>query len=119
MKSWLFHNAGLCKVGEQVGIIDEIPFFGTKEMWEPRFVGWLIGDGSYGLDKTPRLSNCDDEINRYVLTHFDTSGDRVPRKTKDGKTYRETRVKGICQKLRALGIYGQTKKNKRLPINIH
>ena len=119
MKSWLFHNAGLCKVGEQVGIIDEIPFFGTKEMWEPRFVGWLIGDGSYGLDKTPRLSNCDDEINRYVLTHFDTSNDRVPRKTKDGKTYRETRVKGICQKLRELGIYGQTKKNKRLPINIH
>lgn len=119
MKAWLFHNAGLCKVGEQVGIIDDIPFFGTKEMWEPRVVGWLIGDGSYGFNKTPRLSNCDDEINNYVLTHFDTSDDCAPRKTKDGKTYRETRVKGICPKLRELGIYGQTKKDKRLPINIH
>lgn len=119
MKSWLFHEAGKCKVGEQVGIIDRIPFFGTKKMWEPRVVGWLIGDGSYGHDKTPRLSNCDDEINNYILTHFDTSDDRKPRLTKDGKLYRETRIKGICPKLRELGIYGQTKTAKRLPEHIH
>lgn len=119
MKSWLFHAAGLCKVGEQVGIIDSIPFFGTKKMWEPRLVGWLIGDGSYGKDKTPKLSNCDDAINSYVLKNFDTSDDRKPRLTKDGKLYRETRIKGICSKLRELGIYGQTKTNKRLPNNIH
>ena len=119
MKSWLFHEAGKCKVGEQVGIIDSVPFFGTKKMWEPRFVGWLIGDGSYGYDKTPRLSNCDDEINNYVLQNFDTSDDCQPRKTKDGKTYRETRIKGICKNLRELGIYGQTKDKKRLPLDIH
>ena len=119
MKSWLFHEAGKCKVGEQVGIIDSVPFFGIKKMWEPRLVGWLIGDGSYGYDKTPRLSNCDDEINNYVLQNFDTSDDRQPRKTKDGKTYRETRIKGICKNLRELGIYGQTKDKKRLPLDIH
>ena len=119
MKDWLFHAAGLCNVGEQVGIIDSIPFFGIKEMWEPRLVGWLIGDGSYGIDKTPRLSNCDDEINNYVLEHFDTSDDSKPRTTKDGRVYRETRIKGICAKLRELGIYGQTKDKKRLPDNIH
>ena len=119
MKSWLFHEAGKCKVGEQVGIIDSVPFFGTKKMWEPRLVGWLIGDGSYGYGKTPRLSNCDDEINNYVLQNFDTSDDRQPRKTKDGKTYRETRIKGICKNLRELGIYGQTKDKKRLPLDIH
>lgn len=119
MKSWLFHDAGKCKVGEQVGIIDSIPFFGTKQMWEPRVVGWLIGDGSYGYDKTPRLSNCDDEINNYILTHFDTADDRKPRLTKDGKLYRETRIKGICPRLRELGIYGQTKTAKRLPEHIH
>ena len=88
-------------------------------MWEPRLIGWLIGDGSYGYDKTPRLSNCDNEINDYVLTHFDTSDDCKPRLTKDGKLYRETRIKGICPKLRELGIYGQTKTAKRLPLNIH
>ena len=119
MKAWLFHDAGKCKVGEQVGVIDSIPFFGTKKMWEPRVVGWLIGDGSYGFDKTPRLSNCDFEINDYIETHFDTSPDKPPRETKDGKIYKETRIKGICKNLIELGIYGQTKAAKRLPINIH
>lgn len=119
MKAWLFHEAGKCKVGEQVGIIDRIPFFGTKKMWEPRLVGWLIGDGSYGYDKTPRLSNCDNAINEYVLTHFDTADDCKPRLTKDGRLYRETRIKGICPKLRELGIYGQTKQAKRLPEHVH
>ena len=119
MKSWKWHEASKCKIGEQVGIIDSIPFFGTKTMWEPRLVGWLIGDGSYGFDKTPRLSNCDYEINEYIETHFDTSLDRPTRLTKDGKTYKETRIKGICPKLRELGIYGQVKDKKRLPINIH
>nr|UVY43561.1 MAG: hypothetical protein [Bacteriophage sp.] len=84
MKSWLWHRADLCKVGEQVGIIDEIPFFGKNKMWEPRLVGWLIGDGSYGYDKTPVLSNCDSEINNYVLSNFDTKIERE-RITKDGK----------------------------------
>ena len=119
MKAWLFHDAGKCKVGEQVGVIDSIPFFGKKKMWEPRVVGWLIGDGSYGFDKTPRLSNCDFEINDYIETHFDTTPDRPPRETKDGKIYKETRIKGICKNLRDLGIYGQTKTAKRLPANIH
>jgi recombination protein RecA len=119
MKAWLFHDAGKCKVGEQVGVIDSVPFFGTKKMWEPRLIGWLIGDGSYGYDKTPRLSNCDFEINDYIETHFDTAPDSPPRKTKDGKIYKETRIKGICKNLRDLGIYGQTKSAKRLPSNIH
>lgn len=118
MKSWLWHRADLCKVGEQVGVIDEIPFFGKNRMWEPRLVGWLIGDGSYGYDKTPVLSNCDSEINSYVLSNFDTKIEKE-HITKDGKQYLETRIKGICPKLRELGIYGQTKDKKRLPLNIH
>ena len=119
MKQWKFHAAELCKVGEQVAIIDSIPFFGTKKMWEPRVIGWLIGDGSYGFDKTPRLANCDNEINDYIESHFDTAKDRKDRITKDGKVYKETRIKGICPRLRELGIYGQTKSNKRLPEHIH
>lgn len=118
MKSWLWHNADLCKVGDQLGIIDEIPFFGKKRMWEPRLIGWLIGDGSYGHDKTPRLSNCDKYILDYVEAHFDTVVEReYP--TTTGKQYKELRIKGICPKLRELGIYGQTKNAKRLPINAH
>lgn len=117
MKSWMWHRADLCKVGEQVAVIDEIPYFGKEKMWEPRLVGWLIGDGSYGKDKTPVLSNCENSINSYVFENFDT---RIERShiTKDGKNYYETRIKGICKKLRELGIYGQTKDKKTLPVDI-
>ena len=118
MKSWLFHEAGLCKVGEQVGIIDEVPIFGNKDMWEPRLVGWLIGDGSYGPEKTPRLSSCDVELNSYIDGKFNTVIERS-HITKDGKEYRETRIKGICENLLDLGIYGQTKSAKRLPVDIY
>lgn len=117
MKSWMWHRADLCKVGEQVAVIDEIPYFGKEKMWEPRLVGWLIGDGCYGKDKTPVLSNCENSINSYVFENFDT---RIERShiTKDGKNYYETRIKGICKKLRELGIYGQTKDKKTLPVDI-
>lgn len=118
MKSWLWHRADLCKVGDQIGIIDEIPFFGKNKMWEPRVIGWLIGDGSYGKNKTPRLSNCDKNILNYIEDNFNTSLERTYI-TKEGKEYKELRIKGICPKLRELGIYGQTKHNKRLPLNIH
>ena len=118
MKSWLWHRADLCKVGDQVGIIDEIPYFGKKRMWEPRLVGWLIGDGSYGYDKTPRLANCDKNIVNYVLGNFNTAIEKEYL-TKEGKEYKEIRIKGICGNLRELGIYGQTKEKKRLPLNVH
>ena len=118
MKSWLWHRADLCKVGDQVGIIDEIPYFGKKKMWEPRLIGWLIGDGSYGYDKTPRIANCDKNIINYVLGNFDTAIEKEYT-TKEGKEYKEIRIKGICKQLRELGIYSQTKDKKRLPLDIH
>ena len=118
MKSWLWHRADLCKVGDQVGIIDEIPYFGKKKMWEPRLIGWLIGDGTYGYDKTPRIANCDKNVINYILGNFDTAIEKEYT-TKEGKEYKEIRIKGICKQLRELGIYGQTKDKKRLPLDIH
>ena len=118
MKSWLWHRADLCKVGDQVGIIDEIPYFGKKKMWEPRLIGWLIGDGTYGYYKTPRIANCDKNVIDYILDNFDTAIEKEYT-TKEGKEYKEIRIKGICKQLRELGIYGQTKDKKRLPLDIH
>jgi intein/homing endonuclease len=106
------------KIGDQIAVIEEVPIYGDKKMWEPRFTGWLIGDGSYGFDKTPVLSNCDNEINNYVLKRFDCLIERS-HFTKDLKVYQDTRIKNICGELRNLGIYGQTKTHKRLPILIH
>ena len=87
-------------------------------MWEPRFIGWLIGDGTYGLEHSPRLCNCDSEINNYVENKF-TADTKKSYITKDGRIYKELLIKNICPILRTLGIYGQTKNNKRLPTDIH
>lgn len=117
LKATKFVEACNIKPFDQIAVIDSVPLYGEKEMWEPRLAGWLIGDGSYGFDKTPVLCNCDDEINDYVLKNFKTTIERS-HVTKESKLYKEIRIKNICSKLRELGIYGQTKLNKRLPVDI-
>lgn len=113
-----FIEAQNLKVGQQLAIAEEIPIFNTKRMWNPRLIGWLIGDGSYGFDKTPVLSNCESEINSWIESNLNTTLERSYI-TKEGKIYKETRIKGICPELRKIGIYGQTKEKKKLPVNIH
>ena len=85
-------------------------------MFDPYLVGILIGDGSYGKNKTPRLSNCDDYINNYIDSNYNTKIESSY-ETKDRKIYRETRILGLTDKLKEVGIYGQTKIDKRLPTN--
>ena len=87
-------------------------------MFDPYLVGILIGDGSYGFDKTPVVSTSDNEVYDYIRSKYECCIEKQY-KTKNGKDYREIRIKGICHELRELGIYGQTKKNKTLPLNIH
>ena len=120
LKKVEFKEAGRLQLNDQVVTIEEVPIFSNKEMWEPRLIGWLIGDGSYGFDKTPILSNCEPEINTYL--HCCLIEDVVTEKkyiTKLGKIYEENRIKGICKKLRNLEIYGQTCSRKTLPKDIH
>lgn len=117
-KKAIYKRADQLSVGDQVAVLDHLEIFGTKKMWNPRVVGWLIGDGSYGLNKTPVLSNCEPEINGIVNTTLDSVIEKSY-KTKTNKVYQETRIRGICAKLRELGIYGQTKLNKTLPNDVH
>ena len=113
-----FKEAKDIQVGNQIAVIENVDIFSEKEMWEPRVVGWLIGDGSYGFDKTPVLSNCDLEINSYIENNLNTKTESTYL-TKDGRVYKETRIKDICKELRKIGIYGQTKLKKTLPIEVH
>lgn len=98
-----------------IAICDKIDIWGEETLFDSYLIGLLIGNGSYGFDKTPRLSNCDDVINKYIDDNYDTIIEREYL-TRSGKRYRETRIKGICDKLRNIGIYGQTKVDKRLPL---
>lgn len=118
IKGVQFKEAENIKIGDQIATIEEVNIFSDKEMWNPRLIGLLIGDGTYGFNKTPVLSNCDKEINDYIYSNFDCVEEKGYI-TKDNKLYKETRIRGIAGELRKLGIYGQTKSNKRLPDNIH
>jgi len=113
-----FTNAEDINLGDRIGVIEEVNIFGNKTMFSPRLIGLLIGDGSYGFNNTPKLSNAEVEINNYIEETFDTSLDRS-HTTKDGRLYKETRIKNICPIMRELGIYGQTKLKKTLPLDVH
>ena len=50
-----FVDASTIKVGDHVAEIGEIPLFGNKHVKLAYLVGLLIGDGTYGKGKAPRL----------------------------------------------------------------
>lgn len=117
--TWEFVEAGkLTNKNATSIVIQDSGFlnFGIKKIKDPYFVGLLIGDGSYGYDKTPRISNDDYEVLGYVKKKYDTTVERG-NITKEGKGYEELRIRGICSYLKELGIYTQTGLNKTLPID--
>lgn len=105
------------KKGDQVAVLNALSVFGDRKLWEPRLLGLLVGDGSYGFDKTPILSNSDKGVIDYIESRFDTVTESE-RLTKTGTTYKEIRIRGICPNLREVGIYGQTKGRKTIPPHI-
>lgn len=107
------------KIGQQIVINEEVNIWGDKVMWEPRMVGWFIGDGCYANNDVPSIASCDFEINEYISSKYRTSNKKSPLVTKDGKDFLQRRIKGTGKYLRELGIYGQTKCNKTLPVNIY
>ena len=118
VKQWKFKSAETLQVGDNVGIINEIPIWGEEEMQNPYLVGMLIGDGTYGKDHGVRLYSGDPDtwsyIEKYQLggkINFDDS--------QYTSEFRGYRIFNGAKQLRILGIYEQTKCNKRLPINIH
>lgn len=117
-KRAIWREAAKLVVGDQIIMPGKINIFGDKEMFDPYLVGILIGDGSYGFDKTPVLSNCDSEIIKYVKERYDCKVERSY-VTNDRKIYEEIRIRSITKQLRELNIYGQTGKTKQLPLNIH
>lgn len=120
IKEFSFKRADELRIGDFVAEIGEIPFFGTKHVKLAYLIGLLIGDGTYGKRKSPRLFTGDSCTWKYIednnlgkLTEIYLPGERY------SKEFRIYTCYGINPLLRELGIYGQTKKDKRLPINIH
>ena len=49
-----------------IAACDKIETFGTESLKDPYLIGLLIGDGTYGFNKVPRIANCDPEVLNYV-----------------------------------------------------
>lgn len=112
-----FDFASNLKLGDRVCKARAVDIFGTDTLWDARLIGMLIGDGTYGHDNTPRYASKNKELLEYIKSKYDWEYSVVPRITTKGNSYEEIRVKGICNKLKEVGIYDQAKENKRLPAN--
>lgn len=111
-----FVRADNLKVKDRIVEERAVPVFGTDTLFDARLVGMLIGDGTYGYNSTPCYASQDSELVDYIQKSYDTTI-YLTKQTKSNKLYRELRIRNICKNLREIGIYGQTKTSKRLPIN--
>jgi len=113
-----FVEASDLKIKDDIAVIENVNIWSDRILEDARTIGWLIGDGTYGKDQSVRFSNCEEEILEYIENKYDCTVTHEY-KTKLNKIYKELRIRNYCKLLRACGIYGQTKRNKRLPNNIH
>jgi intein/homing endonuclease len=114
----VFTAAADLKVGDNIAVIEEVSIWSDIELEHARTIGWLIGDGTYGHNQTVRIANCEPEILEYLENNYECRT-LVERPTKAGQTYKELRLRHVSKILRKIGIFGQTRLNKKLPNNIH
>ena len=115
---WEWLEASELKPGDLVAIPQNTSVFSNETIFDPYLIGLLIGDGSYVKGSNPILFNCDQEVLNYVANNYETVDCKRSHVTKDGRLFKALRINKIRDALRNLGIYGQTKLNKRLPEKI-
>ena len=110
----IFREAKKLKIGDRVLESRKVNIFGNSTLFDARLVGMLIGDGTYG--SSVKYCSEDKELQDYIKNKYECKVFRT-HITKKGNLYEEFRVNGIRGKLNNIGILGQTKLAKRLPIN--
>lgn len=118
VRDWQFRPASTLSVGDFVGVVNSIDIWGSEEMWNPYLIGLLIGDGTYGKDHGVRMYSADSDTWNYI-EKYQLGGQINFDDSNYSKEFRAYRIFDGPEHLRELGIYEQTKKGKRLPINIH
>lgn len=112
-----FKKAEELVTGDRIMISNNIGHFGEKEMWQPELIGLLIGDGNYSINESPSLSISSESLYSF-LESKDLSINISKIKKSSTGVYAQIYFRGIIDKLKDLGIYGQVKDKKTLPINI-
>lgn len=118
IKDFSFRDASTLKIGDYVAEIGEIPIFGQKRIKDAYLIGLLIGDGTYRKRSVPLLTTVDPDTWNYVENNTSGKLKRIDF-THTGKEVRYYGFNGYQSVLREYGIFGQTRKSKRLPNNIH
>lgn len=112
----VFKSAGDLQIGDRVLECREVGIFGKESLFDARLVGMLVGDGTYGKKSSVGYCSEDPELLEYIKTNYPWKY-QCGHITKKGNNYEEGRIPGLVPKLREIGIYEQTKCNKRLPNN--
>lgn len=117
-KQATFKKAEDLRVGDKLLTPTSFDFFGNKNIKDARLLGLLIGDGNYTKNQIPQLAVGDIEIGNYIKKRYDCKTYKTKIKLSGG-VYESIGIKGIKNLLIDSGIYGQVKKQKRLPKNIN
>lgn len=120
VRDWKFRHAGSLKVGDFVGLANNIDYWGTEILPHAYLVGLLIGNGSYTKGSSCRIISENPETWKFlednnlgIINHCDDN--RPDKYSHEVRTYRI--VDGM-QLMRDLGIVYQSGSSKTLPKNI-
>ena len=116
------NNGVFFKRAENITKKDKLIFFngnkpfGKKRIYHAELIGLVIGDGYYG--QGCELSISDKSLYDYIKEkYYWHIGDKEPDCIKP--YYRRTTIKGFTHVLEYHGMYGDTKMNKKLPVDIN
>lgn len=115
-----FKKANELVIGDRIAMVKEVPIFGTVKKPHARFLGLMIGDGNYSLNKTPQIGGADYELHDFLIANYDVRENESMRFiTKEGKVYKSYSIRNCIDIFKEAGIHKQVKFQKRLPVNIH
>ena len=119
-REWKFRRADELKIGDFVGLANNIDYWGTVEMPNAYLVGMLIGDGTYTYENSCRLCSVDPSTWKYIeennLGVINNCSGTDPNKY--NTEYRTYRIINGMQLMKDLGIAYQSGTNKTLPKNL-
>ena len=119
-RNWEFRRADELKIGDFVGLANNIDYWGTEEMPNAYLVGMLIGDGTYTYENSCRLCSVDPSTWKYIeennLGVINNCSGIDPNKY--STEYRTYRIINGMQLMKDLGIAYQSSTDKTFPKNL-
>lgn len=119
-REWKFRRADELKVGDFIGVANNIDYWGNIQVSKAYLIGLLIGDGTYTKGNSCRLISADPDTWNYiesnnlgVINHCDDS--RADKYQTEIRTYRI--IDGMAL-MREAGLVYQSGKEKTLPLNL-